>query len=111
MFLNGLIEDLYEKAEDVMIDKQENIKNIQKNVTRLGEIQELIEVMGDDIDPEACIDAEGNQIKWKKRKDKMCENIYQKRYYKDEDIEMKSKDKHYIETVIDKREKVDLKTM
>lgn len=64
-----------------------------------------------DKDPEACIDAEGNPIKMKKRKHKMCENIYQKRYYKEDGIEMKTKDKHYIETVIDKREKLDLKTM
>jgi hypothetical protein len=96
-----------------MIEKQENIKKIQKNVERLAEINELYEVLGSDADkdPEACIDADGNPIKMKKRKHKMCENIYQKRYYKEDGIEMKTKDKHYIETVIDKREKVDLKTM
>lgn len=112
-FLNGLIEDLYQRAEDAMIDKQENIKKIQKNVERLGEINELYEMLGSDADkdPEACIDAEGNPIKMKKRKHKMCENIYQKRYYKEDGIEMKTKDKHYIDTVIDKREKLDLKTM
>ena len=66
-------------------------------------------------DPAQCIDAEGKPIIMKKRKHKMCENIYQKRYYKDEGIEMKEtkkgEGKHYIETVIDKREKLDLKTM
>ena len=40
-------------------------------------------------DPAQCIDAEGKPIIMKKRKHKMCENIYQKRYYKDEGIEMK----------------------
>ena len=117
IFLNGLIEDLYQQAEDTMIDKQENIKKIQKNVERLGEIAELYEMYGSDADkdPAQCVDAEGKPIIMKKRKHKMCENIYQKRYYKEEGIEMKptkkGNDKHYIETVIDKREKLDLKTM
>ena len=94
-FLNGLIDDLYHRTEGIMIEKQETIKKMQKNVERMGEIAELYEVLGSDAekDPEACIDNDGNPIKMKKKKNKMCENIYQKRTHPEPEL----KGKKYVE--------------
>jgi hypothetical protein len=43
----------------------------------LNEINELIEAMGSDAekDPDAFLDNDGNPIKMKKKKVKMCESI------------------------------------
>jgi hypothetical protein len=78
-----------------MIEKQETIKKMQKNVERMAEIAELYEVLGSDAekDPEACIDNDGNPIKMKKKKNKMCENIYQKRTHPEKEL----KGKKFIE--------------
>lgn len=86
VFLNQLIEDLYFQAEDIMMEKQNTITKIQKNVEKLGEINELYEALGSDADkdPEAFVDAEGNPIKMRKKKAKMCESILQKKTYADE---------------------------
>ena len=49
-FLNGLIEDLYYKCEDQMIDKKNNIGNLTKKVEKLQELKELVEGYGSDGD-------------------------------------------------------------
>jgi len=102
--LNELISDLYYKCEDIMLDKQKQIEKNQKAVDHLGEINELYEALGSDADkdPEAFVDGEGNPMKVKKKKTKMCEHVFQKKYYHEDGVEMKTKDKHYIKTVHEK---------
>ena len=111
-FLNGLIEDLYFKCEDIMIDKQENINKIKKNVEKLNEVQEILEAMGPDADkdPNAFEDADGNKIRYKRKVTTMCDNIYVHKKYKQEEIP-KYKDKktgnekfkHYVEVNTEKK--------
>lgn len=76
-FLNQLIEDLYLKTEEIMIEKQKSIDKIKKNVEKLGDLAEIYEALGSDadnnIDPEAFVDNEGNPIKTRKKKKVMCE--------------------------------------
>jgi chemotaxis protein histidine kinase CheA len=98
-FLNGLIEDLYFKCEDMIQEKMNDIQQITKNKERLNEINELLEAMGSDAekDPDAFLDNDGNPIKMKKKKVKMCESIQKKKTYKEDGIEMKTKDKYYID--------------
>ena len=66
----------------------------------MGEINELYEALGSDAekDPDAFVDNEGNPIKVRKKKKAMCESIFLKKVYAEEDIEMKSSDKYYIHT-------------
>jgi hypothetical protein len=66
-----------------MIDKQKQIEKTQKNVEHLGEINELYEALGSDADkdPEAFVDNDGNPMKIKKKKTKMCEHVFQKKFY------------------------------
>lgn len=99
-FLNGLIEDLYLKCEEMIQDKVNNIQTITKNKEKLVEINELLDALGSDAekDPDAMIDNDGNPIKMKKKKVKMCESIQKKKTYKEDGIEMKTKDKYYIDT-------------
>jgi len=109
VFLNELIADLYYKCEDVMVDKQNTIAKIQKNVEHLGEVAELYEALGSDADkdPEAFVDNEGNPMKVKKKKTKMCEHIQQKKLYADEGVTMKGKDSYYVKRVGEKHFSVD----
>jgi hypothetical protein len=78
-FLNGLIEDLYFTCEDQMIEKKNTIEKISKNLEKLGEIQELMEALGSDVDmekdAEAFVDNEGNPLRVKKKKKKICEKV------------------------------------
>ena len=101
-FLNGLIEDLYFKCEDIMVEKQNTIQKIQKKVEELTEINELYEALGSDAekDAEGMLDNDGKPIKIRKKKTKMCDANYKKAAYKDDGIEMKKKkdggDKYYV---------------
>lgn len=81
-------------------DKVNNIQTITKNKEKLVEINELLDALGSDAekDPDAMIDNDGNPIKMKKKKVKMCESIQKKKTYKEDGIEMKTKDKYYIDT-------------
>lgn len=75
-FLDGLIEDLYMKCEDIILDKKNTIDIIQKNVEKLGEVAELMEALGSDAEKETdLIDNEGNPIKIKKKRTQICEYV------------------------------------
>jgi len=73
-----LIEDLYLQAEDAMLKKKDNIEKLQKRIEKLGEVNEMYEAMGSDADkdPEAFVDNEGNPLRVRKKRTKMCENIF-----------------------------------
>ena len=77
VFLNGLIEDLYYECEDKLKAMQEGIKKIQKNKDKLEEIREQLEGMGSDAEKEGIKleDADGNEIKMKKVRRKMCTSV------------------------------------
>jgi len=111
-FLNGLIEDLYFKCEDMIQTKVNDIATITKNKEKLVEIHELMDALGSDAekDPDAMIDNEGNPIKMKKKKVKMCESIQKKKMYKEDGIEMKTKDKYYVDAHLTKQNIQDPKT-
>lgn len=86
---------------------QEKVNDIAKMTTnkeKLAEIHELMEAMGSDAekDPEAFVDNDGNPIKMKKKKVKMCESIQKKKTYKEDGIEMKTKEKYYIDNHLTK---------
>jgi hypothetical protein len=100
-FLNQLIEDLYLKTENIMVEKQKSIDKIKKNVEKLGDLAEIYEALGSDADkdPEAFIDNEGNPIKTRKKKKTMCDTIFKKHMYAAEGIEMKTEGKYYIKTL------------
>jgi len=87
-FLNGLIEDLYFKCEDMIQDKVNSIQTITKNKEKLAEVAELLEALGSDAekDTDALVDNDGNPIKMKKKKVKMCESIQKKKMYKEDNI-------------------------
>jgi len=75
---------------------------MSKNVEKLGEIAELMEALGSDAekDPENFVDNDGNPIKMKKKKNKMCTHIQQKKFYKEDGVDMKTKDKYYVDATI-----------
>ena len=102
-FLNQLIEDLYLKTEEIMIEKQKSIDKIKKNVEKMNELAEIYEALGSDaekeMENEALVDSEGKPIKARKKKKTLCDNIYKKKVYADEKIEMKDKDKYFVETL------------
>lgn len=76
-FLNGLIEDLYFKCEDMLQEKVNEIAKIIKKKEKLVEVNELLEAMGSDAekDPDAFVDNDGNPIKMRKKRVKMCESV------------------------------------
>jgi hypothetical protein len=83
-----------------MVEKQKSIDKIKKNVEKMGELAEIYEALGSDAEKEgaaeAFVDNEGNPIKTRKKKKVMCDQIYKKNRYADDNIEMKKEDKHYI---------------
>jgi hypothetical protein len=101
-FLNGLIEDLYFKCEDMIQDKVNSIQTITKTKEKLVEVHELLEALGSDAekDKEELVDNDGNPIKMKKKKVKMCESIQKKKTYKEDGIDMKTQGKYYIDNTI-----------
>ena len=98
-FLNGLIEDVYFKCEDMLQEKVNDIAKITKNKDKLAEIHELLDGLGSDAEKEQenLVDNDGNPIKMKKKKVKMCESIQKKKTYKEDGIEMKTKGKYYVD--------------
>jgi uncharacterized protein (UPF0305 family) len=108
-FLNGLIEDLYFKCEDLIQNKVDDIAKITKNKDKLAEVHELLEALGSDAekDTEALVDNDGNPIKMKKKRVKMCESVQKKKTYKEDGIEMKTKDKYYIDNKVTKQNTLD----
>jgi uncharacterized protein (UPF0305 family) len=73
-FLNGLIEDLYFKCEDLIQGKVDDIAKITKNKEKLAEVHELLEALGSDAEKDTAdlVDNDGNPIKMKKKRVKMC---------------------------------------
>jgi hypothetical protein len=95
-----------------MISKQNNIEKLNKRIEKLGEANELFEAMGSDADkdPEAFVDNEGNPIKMRKKRTKMCDNIFTKKTYAEDGITMKTKGKYYVSTNREKHTVLDPKT-
>ena len=62
-----------------MIEKKTTIEKIQKNLEKLGEVYEIMEAMGSDVDPEeeaeAFVDNDGNPLKVRRKKKKICDKI------------------------------------
>lgn len=86
-----------------MIEKQKSIDKIKKNVEKMNELAEIYEALGSDaekeMENEALMDNEGKPIRARKKKKSMCDNIYKRKTYADEKIEMKDKDKYFVETL------------
>ena len=103
---------MYFKCEDIMTEKANNIHKMQKNVEKLGEVAELMEALGSDAekDPDALIDNDGNPIRMKKKKSKMCTHVQQKKLYKEDGIDMKTKDKYYVDAHIARQNILDPKS-
>ena len=69
--MNGLIEDLYLKCEEIMLEKKNTIDGIKTKVEQLGQVAELLEQLGSDADKADAEDLaaefdEDNPIKIKK---------------------------------------------
>lgn len=78
LFLNELIEELFFKVEDAIYKKGKTIDDIKKRAERLGEINEVYEALGSDADndPDNFLDSNGNPMKIRKKKKKMCNTIF-----------------------------------
>ena len=118
-FLNELIEDFYFHCEDILKGKQDDIEKTQKNIEKLGEIAELHEAYGSDIDKEenqaAMVDSEGKPLRVKKKKTAMCEHIQKKVFYKDIGVTMagekdKADQRYYINAKYERKVTHDPKT-
>lgn len=112
VFLNDLIQDLYFRCEDIMIDKMKGIEKLQRNQEKLGEVAEMYKAVGSDAEnnPDAFVDNDGNPLKIKSKKSKMCEHMFKKTFYEDEGIKMKTKDSYFIKTTINRIKVRDPKT-
>lgn len=76
--MNGLIEDLYFRLEDKLVEKQTTIAKIQKKVEELGTIAEQLEAYGSDGGDgqnQEILDNDGNPIKMKRKKVTMCQSV------------------------------------
>ena len=74
VYLDQCIEDLYLAIEGKKIKKHGEIENMKKNIEKLQEIAEQIEDGGEEnveLNPD---DEEGQGIRFRKRKTKMCED-------------------------------------
>ena len=55
-------------------------------------------------------DADGNAVKLPRKKTKICEHVQKKKLYKDEGIEMKTEDKHWVDNKYQRQLSLDHKT-
>lgn len=114
-FLDGCIEDLYHRCEDIMLEKKATIDGIKKNVEQLGQVAEALEQLGSDVDKADADELAAEldlPIKLKKKKTTMCETIQKKVNY-DEDMKMTTttgKPKYWVDNKYDKKTIMDPKT-
>ena len=85
VFINQLIEEFYLQVEDILQDKKTTLEKLSKNIERLGEIAELQDTYGSDIDKEEnagnLVDSEGNPIRVPKKRTKMCPQVFKRVTY------------------------------
>ena len=78
--------------EDILVDKKTTLDKLSKNIERLGEIAELQEAYGSDIDKEEnagnLVDSEGRPIRVPKKRTKMCQHVMKKVTYESVGIKM-----------------------
>ena len=115
MFINELINQFYLECEDALADKKNTVDKLSKNIEKLGEIAELQEAYGSDIDKEEnagnLVDSEGRPLRVPKKRTKMCTHVMKKTLYKDEGIQMVDPDKkYYMATSFKSRKTLDPKT-
>ena len=80
-YLNGLIEEFFMEVEAKITDKMDNIAKMRENVTKLGELEEQLNMLGDENDPgqmEEMIGDDGKPIRFKPVKTKMCKKLLEK---------------------------------
>lgn len=110
-FLNGLIEELYLKCEDIMKDKQKAINDIVAHKNKLADIHEQMEGMGSDVEKQQTgatmhmTDANGNKREVKRKRgqilvqdsegvdqivqrraSKMCESVQKRKTWKEDGV-------------------------
>ena len=115
MFINELINQFYLECEDKLADKKNTVDKLAKNIEKLGEIAELQEAYGSDIDKEEnagnLVDSEGRPLRVPKKRTKMCTYCMKKTLYKEEGIQMVDPEKKYYMTTNFKSKKtIDPKT-
>lgn len=80
-YLNGLIEEFFIEVEAKITEKMDNIAKMRENVTKLGELEEQLNMLGDENDPgqmEEMIGDDGKPIRFKPVKTKMCKKLLEK---------------------------------
>lgn len=80
-YLNGLIEEFFMEVEAKITEKMDNIAKMRENVTKLGELEEQLNMLGDENDPgqmEEMIGDDGKPIRFKPVKTKMCKKLLEK---------------------------------
>lgn len=78
VFLDGCIEDLYLECEGKKIKKHSEVERMKKHIEGLEEIAELAGEFGEDGIEENMLEDEGDGVKYKPRKTKMCPDMLQK---------------------------------
>jgi hypothetical protein len=123
-FLNGLIEDLYYRCEDVIVDRKNDIQKLSKQSEKLGYVWEqlgpLVEEYGSlatipkDVWAENMVDNDGNPMRLKKPKQTICPYVQQRKLYKDEGVAMKGgkggKEKYFVQSTITRKNVLDAET-
>ena len=76
-YLNGCIEELYLQCEAAIQEKVDTISKMKEHVTKLDELAEMTEMMGDEAGggPTEIVDDEGRTVKVKPKKTKMCKTL------------------------------------
>ena len=76
-YLNGCIEELYLQCEAAIQEKVDTIAKMKEHVTKLDELAEMTEMMGDEAGggPTEIVDDEGRTVKVKPKKTKMCKTL------------------------------------
>lgn len=76
--MNGCIEDFFTQCEGKIQKKMETIAKMKENVTKLDELADMADMFGEDGEggaPEEMIGDDGQTIKIKPQKTKMCKKL------------------------------------
>lgn len=79
VFLDRCIEELYIEIEGNKLKKHGDIEKMKKHIEGLEEIAELAEQFGEEGVEENLMEEEGDGVKFKPRKTKMCPEILAKK--------------------------------